>query len=122
MSIVTVRDSAGSEEASGVSTRGIELFAWVRAGGCALGPCAGYEAAAALTERRQFLMLIAVCAISAMAHSRHGLGHRPFEPAQIMSRPERLSLRHFGRRKPEHGSRHAQTYDQTVGDKMSRTF
>ena len=29
MSIVTVRDFAGSEEASGVSTRGIELFAWV---------------------------------------------------------------------------------------------
>ena len=39
MSIVTVRDFAGSEEASGVSTRGIELFAWVRAGGRALGPC-----------------------------------------------------------------------------------
>ena len=48
MSIVTVRDFAGSEEASGVSTRGIELFAWVRAGGRALGPCAGYEAAAGL--------------------------------------------------------------------------
>ena len=61
-------------------------------------------------------------ASSAMAHSRHGLGHRPFEPAQIMSRPERLSLRHRGRRRPEHGSCHAQTHDQTVGDKMSPPF
>ena len=43
-------------------------------------------------------------ASAAMAHACRGLGHRPFEPAQIMSRPKRLSLRHRGRRKPEHRS------------------
>ena len=88
MSIVTVRTFAGSEEASGVSTRGIELFAWVRAGGRALGPCAGYEAAAAHTERRQ--LRIAECAISAMAHSRHGRVDRlavPLRPTLCAAAP-----------------------------------
>ena len=99
MSIVTVRDFAGSEEASGVSTRGIELFAWVRAGGCALGPCAGYEAAAALTERRQ--LRIAVCAISAMAHSRHGRADRLAVPLRYAQRHRLLSLRRAGSRKAD---------------------
>ena len=39
----------------------------------------------------------------AVAPGRHGLGHRPFGPGQIMRRPRRLSLRRCGRRKPEHG-------------------
>ena len=50
MSMRTAHEYAGSEEASGVSTRGIELFAWVRAGGRALGPCAGCDAVAALAR------------------------------------------------------------------------
>ena len=69
MSIVTVRDFAGSEEASGVSTRGIELFAWVRAGGGALGPCAGYEAATA-----------AYRAAAAPHRCVRDLGHGAFAP------------------------------------------
>ena len=39
----------------------------------------------------------------AVAPARHGLGHRPFGPGQIMRRPRRLSLRRCGRRQPEHG-------------------
>ena len=79
-----------------------EAIAWVRGGGADLMAGAGHVAAGSVPPRRRPPMCQP--ASSAMAHSRHGLGHRPFEPAQIMSRPKRLSLRHRGRLKPEHGS------------------
>ena len=79
-----------------------EAIAWVRGGGADLMAGAGHVAAGSVPPRRRPRLCQPAC--SAMAHSRHGLGHRPFGPAQIMRRPRRLSLRHRGRRKPEHGS------------------
>ena len=74
--------------------------------------------------------LISHCLIVRLSMSRAMLGleaaavtqRQPFGPAHDLSRLKRLSLRRCGRRFAEQGSRHAQTYDQTVGDKMSRTF
>ena len=79
-----------------------EAIAWVRGGGTDLMAGAGHVAAGSVPPRRRPPICQPACA--AMAHARHGLGHRPFEPAQIMSRPKRLSLRHRGRRKPDNGS------------------
>ena len=79
-----------------------EAIAWVRGGGADLMAGAGHVAVGGPPDRQADRGNQP--ASSAMAHSRHGLGHRPFEPAQIMSRPKRLSLRHRCRHKPEHGS------------------
>ena len=102
MSMCSARENTQAMSGMAINSRGIEAIAWVRGGGADLMAGAGHVAAGSVPPRRRPPMCQP--ASSAMAHSRHGLGHRPFEPAQIMSRPKRLSLRHRGRRKPEHGS------------------
>ena len=61
-------------------------------------------------------------ASAAMAHARQGLGHRPFGPGQIMPG---LKTAVFASLRPPPARAWLVTCsndNQTVGDKMSRTF
>ena len=97
-----------------------EAIAWVRGGGADLMAGAGHVAVGGTSDRQADREHQP--ARGAVAPARHSLRDRLSEPVQIMRRPDSCLCVRCGR-----GKRRARglTYsndNQTVGDKMSRTF
>ena len=109
ITISPARENTQAMSAMAINSRGIEAFAWVWGGGTCLRAGAGHVAVGDPPDRQA--VRGHQPASVAMAHARHGLGHRPFGPGHFLPGLKRPSLRHRGRRKPEHGSCHGQTYD-----------
>ena len=82
MSMCSARENTQAMSAMAINSRGIEAFAWVWGGGTCLMAGTSHVAAGSVPPRRR----PPIChpASAAMAHSRHGLGHRPFGPGQIL--------------------------------------
>ena len=103
LSMCPVRVHRKSERAMLRGRELAEVFEWVWGGGTDLMAGTSHVAAGSVPPRREASDLSSCVACAAMAHSRHGLGHRPFGPGQILPGLKRLCLRRCGRRKPEHG-------------------